>query len=574
MLIKKLSIKNFKSYGNSPQTIELNKDNGELILLVGNNGAGKSTFLKSFEYTLYGKCTGSKKKWSTLSTLPNRINGGDMEVDIEFESDSTEIKISRGISPNKLEMWENGILNDRAGKSNIDNIIENYVGMDIETFKSFISLSINDFKNFISLSNEEKKILLDRLFNLEVINILAKILKELNKVNKNRSASLDTEIRTIEDSIASIERSIQKTIDKNKENNQKEINELTDFINSKKGEFMELKSKKEKVATKENEINQEIESEREQYMSMQNSIRNIQKEIDLYNQGKCPTCSTDFNSNHFLDLKNELNEKKATLEKTFEEIKANVASLKQKKDKLNEIKNKVNTLYNDLSYSIKSHKSKIEQLKAKANADKPDDASVEEFNKTIEELNKKKEVNQDSVSVCRDKELYYKELNRILGEDGAKKAIISSIVKPINKFISDNIECMNIPFEVILDETFSAEIKSKGVPIDHDTLSTGETKKINIAILIAYLKLIRTKKHINILFLDEVFSSIDLDGIDSILTLLKNFSNEYNINIFVVHHALLAQEMFDKILVIEKGLFSTINEIKYEEDGIQESVSE
>ena len=96
--------------------------------------------------------------------------------------------------------------------------------------------------------------------------------------------------------------------------------------------------------------------------------------------------------------------------------------------------------------------------------------------------------------------------------------------------------------------------------MDHDSLSTGETKKINISILIAYLKLIRTKKHINILFLDEIFSSIDIEGCEDILNLLKSFANDYNINIFVVHHAILNQELFDRILNINKEVFTTINE--------------
>jgi ABC-type Mn2+/Zn2+ transport system ATPase subunit len=78
------------------------------------------------------------------------------------------------------------------------------------------------------------------------------------------------------------------------------------------------------------------------------------------------------------------------------------------------------------------------------------------------------------------------------------------------------------------------------------------------------LKLIRTKKHINILFLDEVFSSIDLEGIDSILLLLKSFANEYNINIFVVHHAILSEEMFDRILKINKEVFTSIEEVNFE----------
>ena len=89
-------------------------------------------------------------------------------------------------------------------------------------------------------------------------------------------------------------------------------------------------------------------------------------------------------------------------------------------------------------------------------------------------------------------------------------------------------------------------------------------KKINVAILIAYLKLIRTKRHINVLFLDEVFSSIDLEGISDILLLLKSFSNEYNINIFVVHHALLNHENFDRIIRINKEIFSSIEEVNFD----------
>ena len=125
---------------------------------------------------------------------------------------------------------------------------------------------------------------------------------------------------------------------------------------------------------------------------------------------------------------------------------------------------------------------------------------------------------------------------------------------------------MGLSFQVRLDETFTAEIKQFTNVIDHDSLSTGETKKLNLCILIAYLKLIRTKKHINILFLDEVFSSMDIESCESILNLLKSFANEYKINIFVVHHAILNQELFDRIIQINKEVFTTINEVSVNED--------
>mgnify|MGYP001436446043 CR=1 FL=1 len=565
MLIEEIGIKNFKSFGNARQSVTLNTEKGGLILLVGNNGMGKSSFLQSFDYILYGKCRGSKKKWASQSTLPNRINGGELQIDIKFKSKGTDIILKRGISPNILELWENGVLNERAGKINIDQRVEDYIGMDVETFNSFMSMNVNSFKNFISLSSEEKQLLLDKLFNLEVINILNSILKELNKNNKIRMASLDSEISTLNESIQSIQRSIDKAIEKEKENTQSEIDKIKSDMDSKKEEYASLKEKVEKIKSKDSELVDELEKEKRQYIILQTDIKGVQKDIDLYDSGKCPTCKTDFDSDHFVSLRSTLVEKKQSLENIRLELETNIKSIKEKQLKLQNISEKASKAFNDITYFLKNCKSQIEKLQLKQT--KEDDKSsdnVSEFKKTIEDLDKKKSTSGENIAQCKDKELYYKELNKIFGEDGVKKSIISGIIKPINFFINENIKKMGMNFEVSLDETFTAEIKHLNSQIDHDTLSTGEQKKINVAILIAYLKLIRTKRHINVLFLDEVFSSIDLEGISDILLLLKSFSNEYNINIFVVHHALLNHENFDRIIRINKEIFSSIEEVNFD----------
>jgi len=563
MIISEISIKNFKSYGNAPQVIKFEKDSGKLILLMGNNGMGKSSLIECGEFSLYGKVqNGRKKKWNTLSTLPNRINRTDMEVGIKFNSNGVDVEVKRGISPNKLELWENGILNERAGKTNIDDAIQKYVGMDVETFKSFISMSVDSFKNFISLSNDEKKILLDKLFNLEVINILNGILKDLNKSNKTRIASLDSEIKTLEDSINSIQKSIERTVQKEKLNIQADIDELMKQMASKKDDYKTLKEKVDKIKEKEEQLITEIDAEKKQYITVQNDIKNVQREIDLYDSGKCPTCGTDFDSDHFNSLREALVEKKAKFEEVKTTIEANINTIKERQTKLKEIAGTTTTTFNDMSYFLKNCKAQIEQLTRKKDQEsKAVSPNIEEFEKSISELEDKKSLSKDNAAVSKDKELFYKELNRIFGEDGVKKSIIAGIIKPLNHFIGENISKMGIPFGVKLDETFTAEIRQFGSLIESDSLSTGENKLTNICILIAYLKLIRTKRHINILFLDEVFSSIDIENIQKILSLLKQFSNEYNINIFVVHHAVLNQEMFDKILHIEKNVFTTISEV-------------
>jgi DNA repair exonuclease SbcCD ATPase subunit len=560
MLISELGIRGFKSYGNNEQILKLSTDKGELILLVGSNGAGKSSLLDGIDYTLYGKVRGRKRTWTTLSTLPNRINN-ELLNRVKFNSNGIEVEVKRGINPNILELTENGIVNERAGKSNLDEKIQGYIGVDLATFKSFISLSINDFKNFISLTSEEKQLLLDKLFNLEVINIMNNILKDLNKNNKVRIASLDSEIRTLDDSIEKITKSIEKSIEKEKENLQQEIEDIVNEMNSKKEEYKTLKEKVDKIKEKEAELSSELEKEKKQYINTQNDIKNAQREIDLYDSGKCPTCRTDFNSDHFISLRDALVEKRTKFEEVKSEIENNIKNIKEKQVKLTTLSNKSTTAFNDMSYLLKGYKIQIDKLNLKKQSSSGDSINIQEFQNTINELQEKKTLSSDNSSVCKEKELYYKELNRIFGEDGVKKAIIAGIIKPINHFISDNVKKMKLPFEVKLDETFTAEIKQLGSVIEHDSLSTGENKRLNLCILIAYLKLIRTKRHINILFLDEVFASIDLTGIDDILQLLKSFALEYNINIFVVHHAIMNNEVFDRIIKVEKNVFSTIEEL-------------
>jgi DNA repair exonuclease SbcCD ATPase subunit len=338
-------------------------------------------------------------------------------------------------------------------------------------------------------------------------------------------------------------------------------------MDSKKEEYATLKEKVQKIKDKEKELSDELETEKRQYIILQTDIKGVQRDIDLYDSGKCPTCRTDFDSDHFVTLRDSLVNKKESFESIKTEIEDNIRKIKERQTKLKSLSDTTTTSFNDLNYLLKNYKSEIEKLSKKKEAQKVPEVptpsvNIQEFQNTIIELEEKKTISQESATTCKEKEMYYKELNRILSEDGVKKAIISGIIKPINHFISENIKKMLLPFEVKLDETFTAEIKSLGTPVEHDSLSTGETKKINIAILIAYLKLIRTKKHINILFLDEVFSSIDLEGIDSILMLLKSFANDYNINIFVVHHAILSEEMFDRILKINKEVFTSIEEVE------------
>lgn len=556
MKISEIEIKNFKSFGNKPQKVKLNVDKGDLILLSGRNGSGKSSLISAIDYTLYNKVVGNKKKWATLKSLPNRINS-DMECSVKFTSDNKKIEITR--NQKDLILKEDGITNERAGKKNLDELIENYVGMDIETFKSFISMSINDFKNFISLTSAEKKLLLDKLFNLETINLLNDILKKISKENRSKIDILTSEINQIEKSIERIEISIEKSKKKMLEDNTRYLNNLKKSYKEKVLELDKIKEKILNIKEKKDEISKNIDKNKESFITTKNEIKNINEKINLYENDKCPECSSDLTDSYHIGLKESFIEKKNKLISVKEELTNVIKNFKEKSDKISKMDLKASEIKSDLTFELRSLKKDIEKIQMIN--ENQENESIEEFLEAIDDLSLQKGEKEVENKMLKDKMIYHKELSKIFSDNGIKKLIINNILDPINHFIEENLKKMNIGYQVELDDQFNANITHLGQEIDPETLSTGETKKVNVAILIAYLKLIRTKKVINILFLDEVFASIDVEGIEDILSLLRDFANNYNINIFVVHHAVLNQQYFDRILFLEKEVFSEIKEL-------------
>ncbi len=559
MIIKELTIKNFRSFGNNEQTLSINDEKGELILISGRNGSGKSSIFSCVEYVLYGRIQGKNKRIS-LQSIPNRMNR-ELLSSIKFKSEGTNIEIKRGINPNILELYENDILYDRAGKSNIEDRIQKWIGIDLDTFKSFLMLSIADFKNFISLSTEEKRLLLDKLFNLEAINILNNILKTVASENKKNIEILDREIYSFESSIQSIKNNLEKAKQIELTNISIQIDEIKTSIISKKEQWESLKDKKIKIEAKEIEINSKIEDDKREFVIISNEIKNCQKSIDLYNTGKCPMCQSILDGHDHLQIKKSFEDKKISLEELKEKFNLTIEEWNNRRIKLRKISADTNELYGDLTSTLRNLKFELDKLNQK-NVENIDSESIKKIMESVTEIESKKINTIDKIEILKEKNLYHKELSKVFSEDGVKKVIIKNIINPINLFIDQNVKKINLPFQIVLDETFDAKIYSLGQEIDPETLSTGENKKTNIVILIAYLKLIRLKRNLNILFLDEVFASIDIESIDYILALLKDFANEYKINIFLVHHALLNSEHFNRILLIEKDIFTRIEELE------------
>lgn len=551
MIIKEWWFKNYKSYGSVEERIILN-DNGELILLIGKNGNGKSSLISSLDLACYGEELNKKGKRLSKANFPNRING-DMEVGVRFETDQ-ELFITRKMANTSAPLKTNLVIDkipfNKANK--LDEKIIEKIGFDFKTYKSFISMNVNNFRNFISLTPEEKRILLDKLFNLEQINELNKILKELQKTNTRDLSTLKSQIDVYNENILELQETIDVVLEKNKNNSDARLDEIKKLLTEHKATFLNLEDLKANIEEEIEIFKDGISKLSTKKVNIQRDINDIEDKIELYKGGKCPTCFHDLTDelNLLPELEERLEKTKQVLNKTNEKIseaKKELAANEQEYQKtvlnLQNLTGQVNIL-------------KREQSDLKI--DKND--NLEEFNKNIDSLKTKKDNKESEYLETQKLKYVYDILLPIWGEQGIKRDIIDSIIDPINQFIEDDLIHLKTRFRVELDNNFDAHIYEWNEEIDPDTLSTGEEKKINLIIMLAYIKMLRMKRDINVLFLDEVFASVDMEGIEDILILFKKFANDRHINIFLVHHSELNEHYFDRVLYINKNTFSNIEQ--------------
>lgn len=566
MIINKWYWKNYKSYGQVTECIELDKNQGKLYLLLGSNGMGKSALIQSVDLALYGEVSNKSGKRLSKENYPNRING-DLKVGIEFENNDKVYTVERSMQNKNSALKIDFKVDDiNYNKPGVQKTIEECIGFDYKTYKSFISMDVNAFKNFISLTPDEKRILLDKLFNIEQINKLNKLLKQLKKDNDIKFSSISNELKIYEQNIYDLQMSIesykqkqlllkeQKTID-----NTNKITELKEIIKINKDNFETIEQQKNDIEQTINEFEQGINKLSFKKNNIIRDIKDIKDKITLYKGGKCPTCLTDLTGE--LNLLNEfeenLDKSNLVLNKLTDKISLANKELMNNKLSLKDF----NTQYNKIITETAQLKADINILKQQQEKSKeaPNyDTSVFEDNlqKLINDKDKKQ---QSSIDVQKLNHVYDM-LLPIWSENGIKRDIIDSIIDPINMFIEEDLHHLKTRFKVELDNNFDAHIFEYNNEIEPETLSTGEAKKINLIIMLAYIKMLRAQNNINVLFLDEVFSSIDIEGIDDILMLFKKFANERNINIFLVHHSQLKQWMFDKIIEVNKNTFSYLTE--------------
>ena len=541
MRIDYIEFKNFASYGNQKQRIDFLKEGSELFLTLGKNGDGKTTIANAIIYALYGKVEGVK-----LADLPNRINK-ELHVKIGLQCGTMFIEIERGISPNKFSVLINGVEFDKAGKKSVQEYLEDEVfGIPYHVFKNIIILSVNDFKSFLTMSNQDKKQIIDRMFGFSILNDMQRQIKDERRDIKFDIDSYDAELNQIMDSIRSVRGKLNTLIEESNTANKSKIQELKDQLVTLHETVLDMDANRKKEESAMNKFNKEYNEKRTEAGDIKREIDYLNKKLKLYESGHCPTCETKLTSDWHVKQKDQFSEKIKEDTETIKSIKLEMDSLQTKANDASKAKQDIEGQIRDNKFTMKQLKDELLKIK-----DTPQGADFDHLRNLITEFEEKEADKSASKDQLNGDYNFMEIVEQILGEDGVKNLAVKTILPGLNTNIAAMAQTMHLPFHIRFDEKFNCIINHLGEDINPLTLSTGERKKADFIVIVAIIKILKLRfPQLNLLFLDELLSSVDHDGVYNILKILNQVIKEHKINTFVINHSVLPHEIFDKKIQI------------------------
>lgn len=539
-----MSFRNFKSYSNVLTEISFG-DTSSLNLIVGENGTGKTSIAECATYLLYGKLENF-----TASDIPNRINKA-FYGKIELDCDGHEIIIERGLNPGLFKVQIDGEMIDTAGKANVQSMLDDvYYKIPYSVFHNILVLEVDEVKSLLSMSAADKRNIIDKICGFTIYNKYKEFAKEDMKAIDDKLNANTASIRTIGTNLIQYERQIEEI--KNNSVSQEELDELIQKINESKI----LKAKNDEMLKKLRAAGDQIKNLNYQkssdYNIIKSKVQEIDKKIAFIDKGKCPTCGSSLETEDFQKMRKELVKKKDEYLTQLEQIKGIIDGIKPKLVKLDTKEKEIR---------FENNKIPLADLQS----DYKYKMTIKERGTTTVE-NLKKQLMKDLAVLKEERNLLEKEkttmdfLNNMFSEGGIKRYISNKYVPVINELMSSMLSYMGLNYTITFDNNFDAKIKQNGMDIKYATLSKGQKSRVDFATIISFVRFLKLQfGELNLLFLDELFSHVDTNGMNDMIDILKNLSSDMNLNIYLIHHAQLESARFDKVMQTKMiDSFSTI----------------
>src|SRR6056300_33316 len=564
---KKVRWKNFLSTGNTFIEVELDKNHTTLI--IGENGAGKSTVLDALCFALFNKPFRDIKK----DQLINTINIGGTEVEVEFNIGKNEYLIKRGIKPNIFEIYQNDhLINQDATTMDYQKYLEqNILKINYRSFTQVVILGSSSFVPFMQLKTQHRKEVVEDILDIKVFSTMNILAKQKQQELETELKDLEKEVEHLKEKITIQEKHIteaekqqQSTIDEYKDKVEKNNNTITEY-NGKIEEIQNEIDTQKNTISDEDSVKKNLKKLENFELTIENKVTKKKKDIKFYSEkDECPTCKQDIDEQFKTSMVDEGTKKLTELETALEQLNKEVNSKQRRleeitteyeKIKLKEIQiakyNQSITELNNFNTKINLDIDKIVNSSKNVSEAK---GTLKTYNENLQEKDNKK------ISTLEEMD-YINAAKQMLLDSGIKTKIIKMYLPVMNQLINKYLQSMDFFVNFKLDEEFNETIKSRfRDDFSYASFSEGEKMRIDLALLFTWRAIAKMKNSVstNLLILDEIFdSSLDVNGTDDFLKIIHTLQDE---NVFIISHKtdMLVDKFANQIKVEKHKNFTRI----------------
>jgi len=557
---KKITWCNFLSTGNHPTTVDLDKE--QTTLIIGSNGAGKSTILDALTFVLYGKSFRKINK----AQLINSTNDKGCLVDIEFDVNSINWKIKRGIKPNIFKLYRNDEELDQS-HSALDQqkwLEQNVLKMNYKSFTQIVILGSSTFVPFMQLPVASRREVVEDLLDI-------KIFSSMNDVIKGK-------IRKIREDV--------KTLELKKEGLKDKVEMQKDFIDKiekqSKGDIKERLTKIEKLNTNVQKCFEESTKQEDLLLDLRKQLGDVEdastrlrefgnikgklsqkiqiivKEHKFFTENTvCPTCEQDIEESFRVNRISDSQIKAEELREGYEQLQSAIQKEELRESQFKQLTSQISETLNGISsfnVQITGFQRQIGGLESEIQTITSQIENRNTEHEKLDTLRTSLDQTYDDLVKYKDDISYHDFIYSLLKDGGVKAKIIKKYLPLINQQVNKYLQKMDFYINFKLDEEFNETVES---PIHEDfsyaSFSEGEKMRIDLSLLFTWREIARVKNSVNtnLLIMDEVFdSSLDGFGTDEFLKIIRYIIKDANI--FVISHKTGMEDKFEDVVKFEK----------------------
>ena len=576
IIFKKVRWKNLLSTGNVFSEVDL--QGARTNLIVGTNGAGKSTILDALTFSLFGKPFRKINK----GMLVNSVNDKDCMTEIEFSIGKLDYKVIRGIKPNKFEIYCNGkIFNQESTVAEQQkNLEKNILKLNYKSFTQIVVLGSSTFVPFMRLPTTQRREIIEDILDIQVFSTMNLLLRDKTRENNEEIKEIDYQFHLLEEKIElqkqhmlTLEKRNKEEVDKKKEKI-KELGdneqESTETIHNITEEVKDLSKEMEDYSKSSNKLKKLNTI----LIKLNTKLKNCKKEHQFFEDNHvCPTCTQDL-SEEFREVMIENGKSKLEeMHSGYEELTTAIESEEKRSERFLELSQQVterNTTITNINYQLMTIRNSINDIDneiKELEGSNPDKKA--EFVKLEGLVKDKKDLSKQQATVKKDRDVILV-AGQLLKDNGIKTRIIKTYLPTMNKLINNFLQSMDFYVNFTLDENFEEIIKSRYRDVfTYDSFSEGEKSRIDIALLLTWRSIAKLKNSVdtNLLILDEIFDgSLDQTGSSDLGWILRNFDDKTSV--FVISHKEAMNDKFDRTITAEKEknfsiLKETVNEVTH-----------